>query len=272
MYFAQNLIDPNQATEMLANVKHFYSEDGNVAPFLAVDEEGGTVVRIADNDAFGVQDVGDAADLGAAGDATAAKAAAEQIADYLKPLGFNLDYAPVCDVMAVGGGTAMDRRSFGSDPALVADMAKAEIEGFLGKGMLCCAKHFPGIGSAVGDSHEEAITIDKSGEELDQVDLVPFKAAIEAGVGAGDGQTVINDDDNPLANLNGQDTSTERTIADDENPLYSGLAQDVEASGAGMTIGVATGVAVLLAAGVVLWWWTRRRKKEDLAAEDGMNL
>ena len=167
---------------MLANVKHFYSEDGNVAPFLAVDEEGGTVVRIADNDAFGVQDVGDAADLGAAGDATAAKAAAEQIADYLKPLGFNLDYAPVCDVMAVGGGTAMDRRSFGSDPALVADMAKAEIEGFLGKGMLCCAKHFPGIGSAVGDSHEEAITIDKSGEELDQVDLVPFKAAIEAGV------------------------------------------------------------------------------------------
>ena len=182
VYFAQNLIDPNQATEMLANVKHFYSEDGNVAPFLAVDEEGGTVVRIADNDAFGVQDVGDAADLGAAGDATAAKAAAEQIADYLKPLGFNLDYAPVCDVMAVGGGTAMDRRSFGSDPALVADMAKAEIEGFLGKGMLCCAKHFPGIGSAVGDSHEEAITIDKSGEELDQVDLVPFKAAIEAGV------------------------------------------------------------------------------------------
>ncbi len=96
--------------------------------------------------------------------------------------------------------------------------------------------------------------------------------AIDAGVGAGDGQTVINDDDNPLANLNGQDTSTERTIADDENPLYSGLAQDVEASGAGMTIGVATGVAVLLAAGVVLWWWTRRRKKEDLAAEDGMNL
>ena len=91
-------------------------------------------------------------------------------------------------------------------------------------------------------------------------------------MGAGDGQTVINDDDNPLANLNGQDTSTERTIADDENPLYSGLAQDVEASGAGMTIGVATGVAVLLAAGVVLWWWTRRRKKEDLAAEDGMNL
>lgn len=109
-------------------------------------------------------------------------------------------------------------------------------------------------------------------EGATETGTIPTPTAIDAGVGAGDGQTIINDDDNPLANLNGQDTSTERTIVDDENPLYSGLAQDVEASGAGMTIGVATGVAVLLAAGVALWWWTRRRKKEDLAAEDGMNL
>lgn len=182
VYFAQNLIDPDQTTEMLAHIKQFYADDGNVVPFLAVDEEGGTVVRIADNEAFGVQDVGDASALGQGGDTAAAKAAAEQIADYLKPLGFNLDFAPVCDVAALGGGTAMEQRAFGSDPTLVADMVKAEIEGFLGKDMLCCAKHFPGIGSAVGDSHEEAITIDKSGEELDQADLVPFKAAIEAGV------------------------------------------------------------------------------------------
>lgn len=182
VYFAQNLIDPDQATEMLANVKHFYSEDGSVAPFLAVDEEGGTVVRIADNDAFGVQDVGDASALGQAGDAAAAKAAAEKIADYLKPLGFNLDFAPVCDVVDPTRSDTMELRSFGSDPALVADMVKAEIEGFTGRDMLCCAKHFPGIGSAAGDSHEGAITIDKSAEELDQVDLVPFKAAIEAGV------------------------------------------------------------------------------------------
>lgn len=76
----------------------------------------------------------------------------------------------------------MDERSFGSDPALVASLATAEIEGFLGKGMLCCAKHFPGIGSAVGDSHDDAITVEKAAEELEAVDLVPFKAAIEAGV------------------------------------------------------------------------------------------
>lgn len=77
VYFAQNLLDPEQTTTMLANVKQFYADAGNVAPFIAVDEEGGTVVRVADNEAFGAQDVGDASALGSAGDTEAAKRAAE---------------------------------------------------------------------------------------------------------------------------------------------------------------------------------------------------
>lgn len=182
VYFAQNLIDPDQTTAMLANVKAFYAEDGNVAPFLAVDEEGGTVVRVADNEAFGVQDVGDAADVGAAGDAAAAKQAAERIAGYLAPLGFNLDFAPVADVVDPSRSDTMGQRSFSSDAAVCADMVRAEVEGFLDAGMLCCAKHFPGIGAAAGDSHDDSITIEKTIEELQETDLVPFKAAIEAGV------------------------------------------------------------------------------------------
>lgn len=182
VYFAQNLLEPAQTTDMLANVKKFYEEDGSVAPFLAVDEEGGSVVRIADNEAFAVQDVGDASALGAAGDAEAAKQAAEAIADYLTPLGFNLDFAPVADVVDPSRSDTMGLRSFSSDAAVAADMVRAEVEGFLAKNLLCCAKHFPGIGAAAGDSHDGAITIEKTAEELEQVDLVPFKAAIEAGV------------------------------------------------------------------------------------------
>ena len=182
VYFAPNLVDPDQATAMLANVRQFYADDGNVAPFLAVDEEGGTVVRVADNEAFGVQDVGDASALGAAGDEAAAKGAAEQIAAYLKPLGFNLDFAPVCDVVDPLRSDTMGLRSFSSDANVCAAMVKAEVRGFLEAGMLCCAKHFPGIGSAPGDSHSGAITVEKSAEELAAVDSVPFKAAIEAGV------------------------------------------------------------------------------------------
>lgn len=182
VYFAQNLLDPEQTTTMLANVKQFYADAGNVAPFIAVDEEGGTVVRIADNEAFGAQDVGDASALGSAGDTEAAKRAAEQIADYLMPLGFNLDFAPVADVVDPLRSDTMGLRSFSSDAAVAADMVRAEVEGFRDKKMLCCAKHFPGIGAAAGDSHEDAITIDSTNEELETVDLVPFRAAIEAGV------------------------------------------------------------------------------------------
>lgn len=173
VYFAQNLLDPEQTTTMLANVKQFYADAGNVAPFIAVDEEGGTVVRVADNEAFGAQDVGDT---------EAAKRAAEQIADYLMPLGFNLDFAPVADVVDPLRSDTMGLRSLSSDAAVAADMVRAEVEGFRDKKMLCCAKHFPGIGAAAGDSHEGAITIEATNEELETVDLVPFRAAIEAGV------------------------------------------------------------------------------------------
>ena len=182
VYFAQNLLDPEQTKTMLANVKQFYADAGNVAPFIAVDEEGGTVVRVADNEAFGAQDVGDASALGSAGDTEAAKRAAEQIADYLMPLGFNLDFAPVADVVDPLRSDTMGLRSFSSDAAVAADMVRAEVEGFRDKKMLCCAKHFPGIGAAAGDSHEGAITIEATNEELETVDLVPFRAAIEAGV------------------------------------------------------------------------------------------
>lgn len=182
VYFAQNLLDPEQTTTMLANVKQFYADAGNVAPFIAIDEEGGTVVRVADNEAFGAQDVGDASALGSAGDTEAAKRAAEQIADYLMPLGFNLDFAPVADVVDPLRSDTMGLRSFSSDAAVAADMVRAEVEGFRDKKMLCCAKHFPGIGAAAGDSHEGAITIEATNEELETVDLVPFRAAIEAGV------------------------------------------------------------------------------------------
>lgn len=182
VYFAQNLLDPEQTTTMLANVKQFYADSGNVAPFVAVDEEGGTVVRVAGNEAFAVQDVGDASALGNAGDTEAAKRAAEQIADYLAPLGFNLDFAPVADVVNPLRSDTMGLRSFSSDAAVAANMVRAEVEGFRDQKMLCCAKHFPGIGAAAGDSHEGAITIEATNEELETVDLVPFRAAIEAGV------------------------------------------------------------------------------------------
>lgn len=180
-YFGQNLEDPDQTKEMLANVEQ-YSQDVIGLPILrAVDEEGGTVARIAGNSSFGVSNVGDMSDIGATGDTDKARDAAETIASYLLELGFDVDFAPVADIVN-GSSTTMSQRSFGSSADVVAPMVRAQVEGFLDKGIGCCAKHFPGIGAAMGDSEVEAISTDKTLDEMGEEELVPFRAAIEAGV------------------------------------------------------------------------------------------
>lgn len=93
-------------------------------------------------------------------------------------------------------------------------------------------------------------------------------AGVDAGVGAGDAQTVINDDDNPLANLDGQDTATERAIQDEETPLGSGAEE-----GAGMnTVAIAVGIGLAALAGAaILFWWMRRRKREQQSAAQSID-
>lgn len=182
IYFGQNLTDSEQTSQMLANTMQFALDANGIPPFLCVDEEGGSVSRIGGTSGFGAANVGDMADIGAQDDPALAKQTATTIAGYLKPLGFNVDFAPVCDVANNPDSNTMRERSFGADPQLVARMAAAQVEGFLQAGMLCSAKHFPGIGAAVGDSHDEGITTGASLEALRATELVPFAAAIKAGV------------------------------------------------------------------------------------------
>lgn len=181
-YFAQNLIDEAQTKEMLANTFDFALDNGGIPPLLCVDEEGGTVVRVGGKEGFSPRNVGDMADIGAAGDAAQAEEAAEYIGDYLVDLGFSTDFAPVCDVADNPNSDTMRERSFGADPNLVAEMVAAQVKGFTEAGVLCSAKHFPGIGAAVGDSHDSRIEYNGVLDQLQNTELVPFKAAIDAGV------------------------------------------------------------------------------------------
>jgi beta-N-acetylhexosaminidase len=182
VYFAQNLIDAEQTKAMLDDTLRHGLESNDIPPFLCVDEEGGAVSRIGGNVGFDVANVGDMADIGASDDPALAKSAASAIGGYLKPLGFNVDFAPVCDIVNNPDSGTMRRRSFGDDPDRVARMAAAQVEGLLEHGMLCCAKHFPGIGSATGNSHDAGITSARSAEDLREVELLPFVSAIRAGV------------------------------------------------------------------------------------------
>lgn len=180
--FAANLEDPEQTRKMNAGIQAASQKAVGLDAFIAVDEEGGSVARIAGNEAFGVSDVGDMCDVGASGDADAARDVGRSIGGYLSELGFNLDFAPSADVWCGSADDFIRYRSFGTDPQLVGEMVASEIEGFSETGVLSCAKHFPGIGGVEGDSHETQIYSMKDADALAEHELVPFEAAIEAGV------------------------------------------------------------------------------------------
>lgn len=181
IYFAQNLETPEQTRTMLANMQTIARDATGLPMFLCVDEEGGDVARVANNPAFAVENVGDAWDVGAQGAEAAGKAAA-YIASYLADLGFNVDFAPVADIVSDPEASAIGYRSFGISPETVADAVSAQVRAFSAAGVLSCAKHFPGIGAAEGDSHTGAISVPSALAELEAAELVPFAAAIDAGV------------------------------------------------------------------------------------------
>ncbi len=99
----------------------------------------------------------------------------------LARLGINIDLAPCADVLVPGGSAVVGTRSFGSDPGLVARHVAAAVAGLQGAGVAACAKHFPGHGSTVADSHLTLATVLGTMADLHVRDLPPFAAAIAGG-------------------------------------------------------------------------------------------
>lgn len=182
VYFQQNLVDAAQTKDMLAATKEYALEACGIPILLDVDEEGGSVSRVGGNEGFAIENVGNMSAVGQRGDAAHAGQVAARIGSYLRELGFTADFAPVADVANNPSSDTMSLRSFGPDAGLVSQMVAAQVEGFSSEGVICCVKHFPGIGGAEGDSHDGAIYSHKSAEEMVGEELLPFSAAIEAGV------------------------------------------------------------------------------------------
>lgn len=175
VYFDQNIVDEEQIKTMLSNT----ATQSRYPIFLAVDEEGGSVSRVAGS-GIEVIKVGDMAAIGESGDVSQAYEAGLTIGTYLNDLGFNTDFAPVADV-AGSGSSALGERIFGSDAQLVGDMVSNVVEGIEGTGVSSCLKHFPGIGYLAGDTHDGRVETPKTLEEMRNSDFIPFRAGIEAG-------------------------------------------------------------------------------------------
>lgn len=153
--------------------------NSEVPLWIGVDEEGGTVSRLGNASGISMNNVGTMRTIGATGDSAKAYAVGEELAIGLSAFGFNMDFAPVADVLTNPLNTEIGSRSFGSDADLVSDMVSAEISGLQEHGVSAVAKHFPGHGGVIGNTHKNLQYIDTSLENLWQEEFLPFQAAIE---------------------------------------------------------------------------------------------
>ncbi|EKD26326.1 MAG: beta-glucosidase-related glycosidase [uncultured bacterium] len=178
IFFSRNFTDKSQLTELCSNLQTIKSKVSEDKLIISADYEGGFVTRF--NGA--VNPIPCAYSQGLA----QKKAWTEFLYGYnareLKQIGINLNLAPVCDVVDKNCTTPIGIRSFGCDPLLAGEFASSAMKGIMSEGILCCAKHFPGLGTAKYDSHFFLPEVKSNLKSLLNKDLIPFKKLINKNI------------------------------------------------------------------------------------------
>lgn len=181
IFFKQNIISEQQVTEMIQDQQQYAQKRIGLPLFISIDEEGGQVARIV-SAGIDVPRISNLSEIGASGDSSLAYEVGDTIGTYLNRMGFNLDFAPVADVLTNPDNTVVKNRSFGSNPALVSQMVTETLNGLWAHSVYGCPKHFPGHGATLGDTHKGYAYTDKTWEELKDNEILPFREAIGQGV------------------------------------------------------------------------------------------
>ena len=177
--FGRNVDSPEQVAELVRELQGVARDAGHSLPlFVAVDQEGGRVSRLAEP--WTVWPPMRA--VGRIGSEDVARKVGAALAAELSACGIRWDLAPDVDVDTNPKNPVIGDRSFGDDPRLVGRMGAAVVRGLQEGGVAACAKHFPGHGDTDVDSHLDLPAVDHPRSRLDEVELPPFRAAIEAGV------------------------------------------------------------------------------------------
>jgi beta-glucosidase-like glycosyl hydrolase len=145
--------------------------------FIAIDAEWGLGMRLDSVESFPRQ-----LSMGAFASSNSVYQMGAAIAAQLKRLGIQINYGPVVDVNNNPSNPVINDRSFGQSKAQVIQQGIAYMKGMQDNGIMATAKHFPGHGDVNVDSHYDLPVINKSKAELDSLELVPFKALIDAGI------------------------------------------------------------------------------------------
>lgn len=177
--FGQNIVSEEQVIALTAAIQQDAKAAGIYAPFIAVDEEGGSVSRIANK--LGYDLPLSPHEIGESGDELLAYAAGQQIAAYLAPLGIHLNFAPLADVLVVDS-PEIGNRSYGSDPYLVSRMALSMAAGLRQGGIIPCYKHFPGHGVVSGNTHSGSASTRRTMPEMQRMELIPFQDGISQNI------------------------------------------------------------------------------------------
>ena len=174
--YSANIRSCSQLAALNASLLDTISADTGICPFIAVDQEGGTVMRIVD-----ACTAPPAMAVGSAGDPSLARQLGEMMGAQLRTLGINVNLAPVADINSNPDNPVIGSRSFSEDPEIAAVFVSAYTEGLQSAGVLACLKHFPGHGNTALDSHTALPSVSYSRQRLDSAELVPFRAGIAAG-------------------------------------------------------------------------------------------
>lgn len=180
--FKKNAEDSEQLSTMTSNLQKYSREIADLPLFIGIDEEGGKITRLADNEGFDIENTDTMAAIGETGDVSKAYSAGSHIGNYLSANGINVDFAPDADVLTNPENSVIGERSFGSDAELVAGMCSAYAQGLKEQNVLACAKHFPGHGGTAEDTHDGIAYMNKTWDEISGEELLPFKKLIEDGI------------------------------------------------------------------------------------------
>lgn len=170
------IIGPGSVNQY-ADLINQYQKLAEVPLLFTIDGEWGPSMRIAEAPRFPHNIA-----LGAIQDTKLIEEFGKEAARECREVGIQIDFAPVLDVNSNPDNPVIGFRSFGENPRRVAELGAAFIKGMEAEGVMSVGKHFPGHGDTSVDSHKALPTVTHSREVLEQIDFLPFKVAVGAGM------------------------------------------------------------------------------------------
>ena len=177
--FPRNIESPEQLHAFCSSIQQLRHKTRDKLPlFISIDMEGGRVARLKKP----FTEWPPLARLGALDSTSLSFKMALAMGAELSAVGINLDFAPCVDVLTNPANKVIGDRSISNDPEMVAKHASALVRGYIKSGVIACAKHFPGHGNTLVDSHEDLPVEEADMQRLKDVELVPFKKTFRARV------------------------------------------------------------------------------------------